>query len=335
MKRRIRQSRRLRAALGGVLGAGLLVGGVGVNEAEAVTFIKSDLDFILQQIKISEAHAGGGALVGNGPLQIANPLRMTGLRTVDGSENNIQPNQANFGQADQTFPRLTTPLFRSAEDFSLFPGAPGQPIGSATSYTQTKGYVEDAQPRVISNLVSDASENNPAAVAAAAQKPGSVTVPDGHPANPDPFFIPNTATDAGLSAPYNSWFTFFGQFFDHGLDLVNKGKSGTVLMPLKADDPLIKGKDGILDDDPATAVDESADNLPANLRFMTLSRATNQPGPDGRVGDDPATLDKDESADDVHEATNKTTPFIDQNQTYTSHPSHQVFHREYVLNAAG
>src|SRR6185503_7766975 len=28
---------------------------------------------------------------------------------------------------------------------------------------------------------------------------------------------------------------------------------------------------------------------------------------------------------------NQTTPFVDQNQTYTSHPSHQVFLREYVL----
>ena len=26
--------------------------------------------------------------------------------------------------------------------------------------------------------------------------------------------------DNGLSAPYNSFFTFFGQFFDHGLDKI-------------------------------------------------------------------------------------------------------------------
>ena len=338
MKRTIRKSRRLRAALGGVLGAGLLIGGAGVNEAEAVTFIKSDLDFILQQIKISENHAAGNPLVGTGPLQISNPNLMYGLRTVDGSDNNIQPNQAAFGAADQAFPRLTSALFRDAEDFNLFgPGGtgPSQPGGTPTSYLSKKGFVEDSQPRVISNLVADASSNNPAAVAAADQKPGSVNVDDGHPANPDPFFIPNTATDAGLSAPYNSWFTFFGQFFDHGLDLVNKGKSGTVLMPLKDDDPLIAGRDGIRNDDPLTTVDEGADDLPANMRFMTLSRATNQPGPDGRVGDNPATPDTDESADDIHEATNQTTPFVDQNQTYTSHPSHQVFHRAYVLNAAG
>jgi hypothetical protein len=50
--------------------------------------------------------------------------------------------------------------------------------------------------------------------------------------------LPNIAPDEGLSAPFNSWFTLFGQFFDHGLDLVNKGGSGTVFIPLTEDDPL-------------------------------------------------------------------------------------------------
>ena len=43
------------------------------------------------------------------------------------------------------------------------------------------------------------------------------------------------------------------------------------------------------------------------------------PGPDGILG----------TADDIHEHENTTTPFVDQNQTYTSHPSHQVFLRAY------
>ena len=58
---------------------------------------------------------------------------------------------------------------------------------------------------------------------------------------------------------------------------------------------------------------------------MVLTRATNQPGPDGVLG----------TADDIHEHTNMTSPFVDQNQTYTSHASHQVFLREYEFNAAG
>src|SRR5262249_45288279 len=39
--------------------------------------------------------------------------------------------------------------------------------------------------------------------------------------------------------------------------------------------------------------------------------------------------------DDIHEHLNTTSPFVDQNQTYTSHPSHQVFLRAYELNDAG
>ena len=60
-------------------------------------------------------------------------------------------------------------------------------------------------------------------------------------------------------------------------------------------------------------------------RIHGATRATNLPGADGRLG----------TADDVHEQTNLTTPFVDQNQTYSSHPSHQVFLREYALDARG
>ena len=47
--------------------------------------VRSDLDFILKQIKIAEAHAAGT------PLQdlIPNIRLAYGLRTVDGSENNL------------------------------------------------------------------------------------------------------------------------------------------------------------------------------------------------------------------------------------------------------
>ena len=60
-------------------------------------------------------------------------------------------------------------------------------------------------------------------------------------------------------------------------------------------------------------------------QFMVLTRATNLAGADGLIG----------TADDIHEGTNTTTPFVDQNQTYSSHPSHQVFLRDYVTGADG
>jgi Ca2+-binding RTX toxin-like protein len=131
-------------------------------------------------------------------------------------------------------------------------------------------------------------------------------------------------TDVGLSPPYNSVFTFFGQFFDHGVDQTVKG-GGTVFVPLKADDPLVTlGPDGKAG---------TGDEVPPNQRFMVLTRAQNQPGPDGILGDNPATA-ADESADDVQNANNTDSPFVDQSQTYTSHSSHQAFLREYVLNSA-
>ncbi|MEN9409141.1 MAG: hypothetical protein RL216_1115, partial [Pseudomonadota bacterium] len=199
------------------------------------------------------------------------------------------------------------------------------------------GDVVDADPRIISNLVVDQTLNNPAALITAFQVAG----------HPDPYtaatliqdqyaaykaeltagnlveanglkttilaaldqaglpyeasltgdlakltiVVPNVAPDEGLSAPFNSWMTFFGQFFSHGLDLVQKGGYGTVYIPLQPDDPLYN---------PASP----------NTNFMVITRATlNANG----------------------EATNAVTPFVDQNQTYTSHPSHQVFLREFVL----
>src|SRR5262245_24932872 len=288
--------------------------------AMAVTLIRSDLEFILQQIMIAERHAAGEDLLSLLP----NSLVPFGLRTIDGTFNNVVPGREDFGAADELFPRLTDPFFRTAE--------------AGTTYNQTSGTVIDSTPRTISNLIVDQTSNNPASVAVAGSAGADLvwgtdddvlndgvsilrTRPglDGILGTADDvadFSFDNVAPDAGLSAPFNLWFVFFGQFFDHGLDLVQKGASGTVFIPLQPDDPLILGADGT----PGTA-----DDLPPSLRFMLLTRATNQPGPDGILG----------TADDIHEHLNQTSPFVDQNQTYTSTPSHQVFLRAYEMGADG
>ena len=257
-----------------------------------VTFIRSDLEFILEQIIIAERQAAGEDL-----REILPNVQVPfGLRTVDGTFNNLVTGQGEFGAADNLFPRLTEPVFRDAE------------LG--TSYAQTSGVVFDSQPRTISNLVADQTASNPAAYATA-YDPGADgilhTADDvlkdgvqivtsagrdqllGTADDTEVFFFPNVSPDAGLSTPFNPWFTFFGQFFDHGLDLVTKGGSGFVFIELQPDDPLF---------DPA----------PGAANFMILTRATNQPGPDGILG----------TADDIHEHENTTSPFVDQNQTYAS-----------------
>ena len=343
-----------------------------------VQYIKSDLEFILAQIKIAEAHAAGQPLYGPGGLIPTYNLAW-GLRTVDGSNNHLLPGQEKWGAAGNQFPELVEATFDPAQNIPPPFAPPGPAI--ATSYNPSNNpgsMVFDSMPRTISNLLVDQTLGNPAAILTALERAGAANpmldlpaitaiyavfkpasdaeyqarvvmqaaVADFNddPLNPavidardaavaahavtvaaldaargvrdaalEPFgiemqgdnvYLPNIAPDEGLSAPFNSWFTLFGQFFDHGLDLVNKGGSGTVFVPLQPDDPLyVEG---------------------SNTNFMVLTRATVAPGQDGVFG----------TADDIRPV-NTTTAYVDQNQTYTSHSSHQVFLRQYVLDANG
>lgn len=356
-----------------------------------VTYIRSDLDFILAQIKIAEAHAAGQPLYGPGG-QIPSYNIAWGLRTVDGSFNHLLPGQERWGASDREFVELMDPNYRPADGTPFDPDGPGPAPAMPTSpnynpSNNPNSLVFDSSLRTISNLLVDQSLGNPAAIltglqnagvadpgmvitgqisaayaplkplfkalaeaeraeasaaAAAAANPGNAALQQaaedaaadlaaaqsavdagagpvasggtglydllalhGIELDGTNVHIPNTAPDEGLSAPFNSWFTLFGQFFDHGLDLVNKGGSGTVFVPLQPDDPLW-------------------DPTPGAPNFMVLTRATVTAGPDNMMG----------TADDVRPM-NTTTAFVDQNQTYSSHASHQVFLRQYVATANG
>src|SRR3954447_23248883 len=113
-----------------------------------------DLAFILKQIKIAERHSTTldpthpcSTLVnqpGDGipdAEQVPDILTSYGLRTVDGSCNNLKDaTTANFAASDQVFPRLTTPVWRTAEA-----APPGFPPSTPTY--QGTGNVVDSQPR--------------------------------------------------------------------------------------------------------------------------------------------------------------------------------------------
>lgn len=355
-----------------------------------VTYIRSDLEFILDQIKIAEAHAAGQPLYGPGGLVPAYNLSF-GLRTVDGSYNHLLPGQEQWGASNVPFPTLLDPAYRPADGTAFDPDGPGPAPAMPTqaNYNPSNNpdsLVFDASLRTISNLLVDQTLGNPAAILEGLARAGSadplvdlpaitaiyqtfkpasdaeyqarvvmqnaqtaatvaddglpgdtaaelaaqaalaaataahdVTVADleaarvvrdaalapyGLAMDGDNVHLPNISPDGGLSASFNSWFTLFGQFFDHGLDLVNKGGSGTVFIPLQPDDPLyVPG---------------------SQTNFMVLTRATVSAGTDGIMG----------TADDVRPI-NTTTSYVDQNQTYASHASHQVFLRQYTLNADG
>jgi Ca2+-binding RTX toxin-like protein len=319
-----------------------------------VKLVKHDLEFILKQIKIAEAHSAGtplteirlgdnGIIYGNNDivpegvtttLAIPSTLSPYGLRAVDGSYNNLVEGRDQWGAADHPFLRITDPEYRTENDDAM---PPGYVPGNNNNYGQA-GSVVDADPRLISNLIVDQTLGNPAAIYAALTHAGvtgaavvpalnaitaayapvkaamlaerTATTPEAKAAaaaaksaaedalapvleaygiemDGNSVVLPNVAPDEGLSAPYNGWFTLFGQFFDHGLDLVAKGGNGTIYIPLQQDDPLYN---------PASP----------HTNFMALTRAPT-------------------------DAKNLTTPWVDQNQTYTSHSSHQLFLREYML----
>src|SRR3954467_8556325 len=220
------------------------------------TVSAGDLSFLLKQIKIAERHATtltasnpcGTLLAQPGdPIpdaeQVPDILTSYGLRSVDGSCNNLKDaTTKNFAAADQVFPRLTPPVWRTPE------AVPGFPVGSSATHQGTASPV-DSQPRTVSNLIVDQTSTNPAAVAAPEFPVRIQNAPGLHPCTTDParegtggvpagcvpshktLFIPNVTTDVGLSPPYNSVFTFFGQFFDHGGDPTGKNRQTGVVAP--------------------------------------------------------------------------------------------------------
>ncbi|MEQ1609907.1 MAG: peroxidase family protein [Hyphomonadaceae bacterium] len=198
----------------------------------------------------------------------------------------LQPNIVDGVDPDEVAAAATAALLATSNATGATANASGLAVAAAAPAILNAVAVADA-----AGLAADSALTDTLAIYGVEQGPeGGLT-------------IPNLSPDIGLSPGFNSWMTFFGQFFDHGLDLVTKGGNGTVLVPLAADDPLIAGADGVFG---------TNDDLAPNLRFMALTRTT-------------PTL-----VDGVPQAENTTTSWIDQNQTYTSHASHQVFLREYV-----
>ena len=124
-----------------------------------------DLEFILRQIKIADAHASGISL----RQAIMNEYQVSateaallpfGLRTVDGRFNNLLASNVDYGASDTPFPRLTTPVYNNENDEDPFFGVTNTNYGNP-------GNVVDSDPRTISNLIVDQTAANPAAILAA------------------------------------------------------------------------------------------------------------------------------------------------------------------------
>ncbi len=246
----------------------------------SVTFTvdTNDLRHILKQIQIAEEFTAPGT---PGPAGHHRPVRRPAAVRVAGGgrqQQQLLPGQSSLARRTSRSPdscRRSTPRKRLVRHEWPAPG------GSVSNNDYSKpGTVIDTSIRTASNLISDMSPHNPAAIDAWRSNPiaqqayadahNGEAPPQGYvPTAAELAFIPNQSPDIGLSPPFNGWMTLFGQFFDHGLDLVTKGGNGSVIVPLMPDDPLIAGADGTFG---------TADDLPEAQRFMTLTRATPVPG---------------------------------------------------------
>jgi len=308
----------------------------------------ADTQYILKNINIGLAHSAKATNncaslqlsciapstnpLGSGANDIATPLLPDGIRSINGANNNLTNGftpwngidnlpPVNFiglprplwGAADQTFTEMAGVSWRPAEttDPDLFSPAAA---GTAVNYSDRTGSLQDPEPRIISNLISDQSSANPAAVRAATLANSGADLGDGSKN------IANTAPNFGVAAPYNGNLALFGQFFDHGLDLVGKGQN-VIRIDLQLDDPLYcvlgTGTSGAPNFTPLA--NPPAAHTPGNTTSGTW----------GVNCGDRIFLSRTNLDASFH-AKNTTTPWIDQNQSYGSDPSKNIFLREYT-----
>ncbi|MFY0312398.1 peroxidase family protein [Leisingera sp. D0M16] len=201
-------------------------------------------------------------LLGDTPAPGADPLAPDGIRTIDGTNNNIS------GQTliDQFGNLVDTATFGNTNHGFVDHSSSTSPLAYGIDPA-----VVDTTPRLISNLIADATGSNPATAGVPLLAEGDAAVD---------------------RLPENSLFTFFGQFFDHGLDFISKQNSGVIMIPILPGDPLF---------DPA----------PGAFNMMPVTRA-----------------ELDGNGDPI----NTTAPFIEQSQTYGSLSSTTFYLMEYDIN---
>ena len=324
-----------------------------------ITLNRTDLDFLLTQVTINYLKPDP-----NNPGQfiptvnfnysaLANALDPSGLREVAGTNNNLvggyfDPNIINplTGEPGVWVPGPNSTCGQSSQPFLNL--SVGQEAGSApeagynnsgTGTAGTNRAVSDADPRLISNLVttmftSGAIANPAAAATATNQGPFAANAQFGglQVNGQDTAFVANAGVLGG--GRYNEWFVSFGQFFDHGLDFVNRDTdpNATVTVNLSPLDPLYSlGADGVLGGTGA-----NADVTSIQVRRAAISNASDA-GTDGIFGtaDDRLSNGADcvaGTADDIYSKPkyiNQTGLLIDQSQTYGSHESVNALIREY------
>src|SRR3954447_5338692 len=230
-------------------------------------------------------------------------------RNVDGFDNNLTPGRASWGTAEQPFLRLAPAQFEPQTETQTSP--------NAVRKTSVDGTTPLPNPRLVSDVI------------------GQQALDAGG----------NTISDPNLYGN-NLLLMSFGQFFDHGLDFYTRG-GGADLVPIADMNEQLAATqlrlDGIRAAQglPPVRLDLT-DNLLAQLEgdpqpfeFLVGSRA----GRFDVLADGSVAADAD-GTPVMNNATgtahlNRTSPFVDQSQSYGSAPSITYLMRESARTAAG
>ena len=230
-------------------------------------------------------------------------------RNVDGFDNNLTPGRASWGTAEQPFLRLAPAQFEPQTETQTSP--------NAVRKTSVDGTTPLPNPRLVSDVIGQQ-----------ALDAGGNTISD-----PNPY-------------GNNLLLMSFGQFFDHGLDFYTRG-GGPDLVPIAdMNEQLAAAQlrlDGIRAAQGLPPVQlDLTDNLLAQLErdpqpfeFLVGSRA----GRFDVLADGSVAVDAD-GIPVMNNATgtahlNRTSPFVDQSQSYGSAPAITYLMRESARTAAG
>ena len=286
-----------------------------------------------------------------------------GFRILEGFFNNLTGTQSSpgawmWGSADQPFPRLTSAQYNSYVHQALdnaalsnkafqaymdsHPTLPDAQADSTALYADPSKSVVDYTPRMISQTISSSYMDHGAGVADSAMaRVGAptdtfhetITYADGHKEQVTETVIRNENTLPGDPST-SGIFTLFGQFFDHGLDFIEKGGQGTkIVIALEPSDPLYRAPGTNGPNDPGNLTITISRATPDGYTVTDLhGRALSIAGADGvwNTADDVQGAGADGlygTADDVlgpmtqptaANYTDHTSPYIDQSQTYGS-----------------
>ena len=289
----------------------------------------------------------------------------SGFRLPIGFFNNlVSVTSWTWGATNDPFPRLTAADYNhyvqqsltnpaltayEAAHISFVPVA-----DNSANYADLNKTVVDYTPRMITQTISSSYGDHAGNVAdSALTRMGvatdtiteMVTARDGTTSTQTETIVRNLNTLPG-DPTTSGIFTLFGQFFDHGLDFIDKGGQGAkIVIPLDPNDPLYRAPGTQGPQDPGNTTITISRATPDGYTVTDQhGRPVSIAGADGIWGnaDDVSAPGADGvygTADDAHAPmvkpattsyTNHTSPYIDQSQSYGSNTQTTNLLREWV-----